>query len=118
MLRLLRQEEVLRIDFLVGGDRATTFSARRKVRGGRDSSNMGPKTRNPGLAGARSRHLCGLAGASMVLESAANDVGMTVYLPGLAAAAASTGINLGVARQSSLRKVRARVAVHARTDLS
>ena len=43
----------------------------------------------------------------MVLESAANDVGMTAHLPGLAAAAASTGINLGAARQSSLHKVRA-----------
>ena len=55
----------------------------------------------------RSRHLCGLAGASMELESAANGIGMTAHLAGLAAAAISTGVNLGAAHQSSPRKVRA-----------
>ena len=107
MLRLLRREEVLRIAFSVGGDRATTLLARRRVRGGRDSSKVALKARNPGLTGTRSRHLCGLAGASIMLESAANDFGMTGHLPGLAAAPTSTGITLGAARQSSLRKVRA-----------
>ena len=107
MLRLLRREHVLRIAFSVGGDQATTLLARRRVRGGRDSSKVAPKARNPSLASTRSRHLCGLADASVELESAANDFGMTAHLPGLAAAPASTGINLGAARQSSLRKVRA-----------
>ena len=107
MLRLLRQEEVLRIGFLVGGDRATAFSARWRVACGRDSSNMGPKARNPGPASTRSQHPTHLPGAIAKLESATYDYGMTAHLPGLAAAPASTGIDLGAARQSSLRKVRA-----------
>ena len=107
MLRLLRREEVLRIAFSVGGDRATTLLARRRVRGGRDSSKVAPKARNPSLASTRSRHLCGLAGASMELESAANGIGMTAHLAGLAATTTSTGVNLGAAHQSSPRKVRA-----------
>ena len=107
MLRLLRREEVLRFDSSVGGDRATTLSARWKVCGGRDSSNMGAKARNPGPASTRSQHPTRLPGAIAKLESATYDHGMTAHLPGLAAAPASTGIDLGAARQSSLRKVRA-----------
>jgi len=43
----------------------------------------------------------------MELESAANSIGMTAHLDGLAATATSTGVNLGAAHQSSPRKVRA-----------
>ena len=77
------------------------------MRSRRESSNSAPKVRNPGPAGTRSQHLCGLAGASVELESAANGIGMTAHLAGLAAAATSTGVNLGAAHQSSPRKVRA-----------
>ena len=41
-----------------------------------------------------------------MLERAANGIGMTAHLRGLAAAATSTGIKLGASRQSSLREVR------------
>ena len=77
------------------------------MRSRRESSNSTPKVRNPGPAGTHSQHLCGLAGASVELESTANGIGMTAHLRGLAAAATSTGINLGASRQNSLREVRA-----------
>ena len=95
VLRLLRRKEVLRIDLSVVGDRTSTFPARRMVRNGRDGSKKGPKARNPGLAGTRSQQLTRLPGAIAVLESAANGIGMTANLPGLAAAATRTGIKLG-----------------------
>ena len=116
--RLLQREGVLRFDTSVGGGRATTFSARRKVRDSRDRPNPAPKALDPGPAGTRSQLVCGLPCASMRLESATNGVGSTAHLPGLAAAASSTSVGLGAARQRSPREVRAErphTATRART---
>ena len=107
MPRLLRCEGVLRFDSSVGGGRATTFSARWKVRGSRDSSNPAPIARNLGLAGTRSQRPPCLSGEIAVLESAANGIDSRANLPGLAAAAPSIGFGFRAARQSYPREVRA-----------
>ena len=90
MPRLLQREGVLRFDTSVGGGRATTFSARRKVRGRRDSSNSAPKAPDPGPPGTRSQRLCALAGGNKSLESDPERAGTMTYLAGLTANGTST----------------------------
>ena len=95
--------EVARFDSLVGRGRATTSSARRKVRSASHSSNSVPKPPSRGPPPDSSQCPPRLAGAAVTTEMAAERAGSMPYLSDHAAAAVGALTELSAARQSAPR---------------